>query len=82
MDRQEVRGERRGTGETCSLCPLWAAQWSFLCLAFSPGTLGHAHVLPEDSFKWSAHSLTHLAAFWGSGNRENEEIESEREGSL
>lgn len=24
MDRQEVRGERRGTRETCSLCPLWA----------------------------------------------------------
>ncbi len=24
MDRQEVRGERRGTRGTCSLCPLWA----------------------------------------------------------
>lgn len=23
MDRQEVRGERRGTRGTCSLCPLW-----------------------------------------------------------
>lgn len=54
----------------CFLSAYGSKDFFCLSLAFSPGTLGHPHILPEHSFKWSPYSLTHLAPFWERKNSE------------